>query len=125
MALLDHLIEGTPGPITEESLSRAILWGRLLYQHAERAYAAVTAGAMDAAKILSERISAGGLNDRFTVRDVYRKNWAMLSNMKDAGEALEILVDLGWLRTYFDKQPGADGRPTTRYLINPCLKLAA
>lgn len=125
LALLDHLIEGTPGPITEESLSRAILWGRLLFQHAKRAYAAVTAPAMDAAKTLADRIGAGALKDCFTARDVYRKNWAMLSTMKDASEALEVLVDLGWLRTYIDKQPGVDGRPTTRYLINPCLMRAA
>jgi putative DNA primase/helicase len=125
LALLDHLIEGAGGPITEASLARAIRWGKFLFQHAKRAYAAVTASSKDAAKSLADKLLQGALTDGFTVRDVYRKNWSALSAPKDAEEALEILIDSGWLRAYTDKAPGSDGRPTIRYLINPGLEKAA
>lgn len=125
LALLDHLIEGAGGPITEASLARAIRWGKFLFQHAKRAYAAVTASSKDAAKSLADKLLQGALTDGFTVRDVYRKNWSALTAPKDAVEALEILIDSGWLRAYTDKAPGSDGRPTIRYLINPGLEKAA
>jgi hypothetical protein len=125
LALLDHLIEGTGGPITEASLARAILWGKFLFQHAKRAYAAVTASSKDAAKSLADKLLQGALTDGFTVRDVYRKNWSMLTDPKEAAEALEILIDSGWLRAQNDKVYGADGRSTVRYFINPSLVRAA
>jgi hypothetical protein len=125
LALLDHLIEGTGGPITEASLARAILWGKFLFQHAKRAYAAVTSSSKDAAKSLADKLLQGALVDGFTVRDVYRKNWSMLTDPKEAAEALEILIDSGWLRAQNNKEYGADGRPTVRYLINPSLEQAA
>ena len=125
LALLDHLIEGTGGPITEGSLARAILWGKFLFQHAKRAYAAVTASSKDAAKTLADKLLQGALTDGFTARDVYRKSWSMLTDPKEAAEALEILIDSGWLRAQNDKAYSADGRPTVRYLINPSLKQAA
>jgi hypothetical protein len=49
----------------------------------------------------------------------------MLTTAKEATEAAETLVDLGWLQSYTDKVPGMDGRPTVRYIINPRLKKAA
>jgi len=125
LALLDHLITGRQGSITAESLARAIHWQRLLLAHARRAYAAVTSATMDSAKSLSDHVRRGALKDGFTVREVYRHNWSMLSNAKEATEAVEVLVDLGWLRAVRDeKTNNTDGRPTVRYYINPRLKAA-
>lgn len=125
LALLDHLILGQSGSITAESLARAILWQRLLLEHANRAYAAVTSATMDSAKSLSEKISQGALKDGFTVRDVYRHNWSMLSTAKEAAEAVDILADMNWLRAARDEKTNStDGRPTVRYYINPRLKAA-
>lgn len=126
LALLDHLVVGRQGNIAAESLARAILWQRLLLEHAKRAYAAVTSATMDSAKSLSEKISQGALKDGFTVRDVYRHNWSMLSTSKEAAEAVDILADMNWLRAARDeKVNNTDGRPTVRYFINPRLKVAA
>ena len=81
---------------------------------------------MDSAKALSRHIRRGDLKDGFTVRDVYRKNWSLLSAVKEATEAAELLVDLGWLRPFQDQRGnGTDGRPTVRYYINPRLQAAA
>lgn len=126
LALLDHLIIGGQGDIGIMSLKRAIGWQLVLLAHAKRVYAAVTSATMDSAKALSLHLRRGALRDGFTVREVYRHNWSMLSSVKEAAEAVEVLVDLGWLRGQQDKrQNNADGRPTMRYFINPRLKVAA
>lgn len=125
LALLDHLIVGKSGDINLESLSRAIAWQKFLTSHAKRAYASVTSGSMDAAKSLVTHIKNGDLEDRFTVRNVYRKNWSLLSTAKDAAEAIEILEEFGWLQSVCDSHTsGNEGRPTIRYLINPLIKSA-
>lgn len=126
MALLDHLILGRHGDIQIDSLKRAIGWQRFLLEHAKRAYAAVTLAVMDSAKALSDRLLRGVLKDGFTVRDVYRHNWSMLTTPKEAAEAVTVLADLGWLRAIPDtKLTNADGRPTVRFYINPRVKAAA
>ena len=120
LALLDHLILDAPGAIGIDSLKRAIAWQKFLLSHANRAYAAVTAGSTDAAKSLAQHIKKGDLPDGFTVRNVYRKNWSHLATPKEATEATEMLQDLGWLRAVRDDKDSAnDGRPTVRYMINP------
>ena len=126
LALLNHLLVGKQGDITEKSVGRAILWQRFLLEHARRAYAAVTSATMDSAKTLSRHIQRGALPDGFTVREVYSHNWSLLSNVKEAAEAVEVLTDLGWLRAVQDVRVNAtDGRPTVRYYINPRLQAAA
>ena len=125
LALLDHLIEGHAGGITEPSLVRAIAWGKYLFSHAKRAYAAVTAATMDSATALAARITQGALKNGFTVREIYRHNWSMLATQREATDAAEVLVDLGWLKPYTEKTPGTDGRPSVRYLINPRIQRAA
>jgi hypothetical protein len=126
LALLDHLIVGQAGDIGIRALTRAIAWQKFLLAHAKRAYAAVTSATMDSAKALSKHIQRGALKDGFTVREVYRHNWSLLSNVKEATEAVEVLVDLGWLRAVQDKRVNfTDGRPTVRYFINPRLQAAA
>ena len=120
LALLDHLILGDSGEIGIDSLKRAIAWQKFLQSHAGRAYASVTAGSKDAARTLAVHIKKGDLQDGFTVRNVYRKNWSLLASIKEAAEATDVLQDLGWLRAVRDDKVSAnDGRPTVRYMINP------
>jgi hypothetical protein len=126
IALLDHLISGRQGDITVKSVGRAIVWQKFLLEHAKRAYAAVTSATMDSAQALSIRIQCGALKDGFTVREVYRHNWSLLCSVKEATEAAEVLVDMGWLRAVQDSRlSSSDGRATVRYFVNPLLKLAA
>ena len=120
LALLDHLILGLPGSIGIDSLVRAIAWQRFLLSHAKRSYAAVTASSIESAKTLAQHLRKGDLEDGFTVRTVYRKNWSLLTTPRDVTEATEILQDLGWLRPVRDGGVSSnDGRPTVRYQINP------
>ncbi len=125
LALLDHLILGASGPIGLPSMKRAVRWHVHLEKHAQRVYASVTSAAADSAKALCQRIRRGALKDGFTVRDVYRHGWSMLTTRPEATDAVEMLVvDLGWLRAVADKAIDGEGRPTVRYLINPKINAA-
>jgi hypothetical protein len=125
LALLDHLINLREGNIQFDSLKRAIDWQRYLMAHAKRAYGSLSTRSTDSAKALYGKLANGLLKDGFSARDVYRNGWSMLSTVKEAADAAEILVDLGWLQSYKDKTAGMEGRPTVRYIINPLLKKAA
>lgn len=125
LALLDHLINGRDGFVRIDSIARAIQWHLYLGAHAKRAYSVVTSASTDSAKALYDKLKKGVIKDEFTARDVYRNSWSLLTSVKEVTEAAELLVDHGWLRAYIDKIPGAEGRPTVRYIINPLLKKAA
>lgn len=126
IALLDHLIRGETGNVGIQSVKLALRWHLFLFAHAERCYAVVTSSVLDSAKLLAQHVKNGDLSDGFTIRDVYRKGWSQLAGVKEASEAIEVLVDSGWLRGVRDEKVGAaEGKPTVRYLINPALKEAA
>jgi hypothetical protein len=126
IALLHHLIEGHNTSIGVRSLNCALKWHGFLFSHAERCYAGISATSHTGARLLLSRIKNSELQDGFTVRDVYRKGWTLLSSPKEATEATDQLCDLGWLRSVKDerKSPG-EGKPAIRYFVHPSLKKAA
>ncbi len=126
LALLHHLIEGRNGNIGVVSLNCALKWHGFLFSHAERCYAGISSTSQEGARLLLNRIKNSELQDGFTVRDVYRKGWSLLSSPKEATEATDQLCDLGWLRGVKDerKSPG-EGKPAIRYFMHPSLKEAA
>lgn len=125
LALIDHLMHDRVGAIQRDSLIRAIGWHKYLWAHAKRVYASINLTSVDSAIALYKKISSGSIKDGFTLRDVYRNGWSLLSSPKDVAEAVEVLLDHGWLQSYTDKIPGMDGRPTIRFIINPLLRKAA
>ena len=126
IALLHHLIEGQNGNVGVRSLNCALKWHGFLFAHAERCYAGISATSHAGARLLLSRIKNSELHDGFTVRDVYRKGWTLLSIPKEATEATDQLCDLGWLRGVKDdrRSPG-EGKPAIRYFVHPSLKKAA
>ena len=126
LALLDHLICEASGPIQSESLGRAIKWCKFLLAHAKRAYSSVISTTTDSTQALLRQLRRGVLADGFTQRDVYRKQWSMLGSKREAADAIEMLVDYGWLRVAQDtREISAEGRPTVRYYMHPSLKASA
>jgi hypothetical protein len=120
LALLDHLISGNAGAVGVDSLKRALSWHNFLFSHAERAYSTVVCSGLEGARCLLNHIKKGDLSDGFTIRDIYRKGWTSLSTSKEASDAVEHLLDLGWLRSLRDEQKSPfDGRSTSRFFINP------
>lgn len=128
LALLFHLIDRSsamqqgeaPGQVSEAAAQRAVGWCKYLEAHARRIFALGQTLQSQAAGELAHRIKTGALDsvDSFTARDIYRKKWHLLDDAEIVGDALNELVDAGWLLRDF--QAGAwQQRSYTRYRVNP------
>ncbi len=122
LALTFHLVDcvdtGTGGPVSFDAAVRAAAWCDYLEAHAHRIYQTVTAGRRFIAGLLAAKLRAGKVGSPFRARDVYRNEWAGLTDPETVTPALELLEDLHWLRRE-DVRPPAGGRPTVRYHVNP------
>ncbi len=116
IALVLHLAEGGVGQIGKRCAVRAKAWTMLLERHARRMYHTATNRVLQSAGSLANKIKAAKLKDGFTRSDVMLKQWASLRTADEVRSALDVLVDLNWLKSVEDKSTG--GRPTQRYLIN-------
>jgi putative DNA primase/helicase len=116
LALILHLAAGGIGPVSERATLQALAWVEYLETHAQRAYASVSSPEVVAAKAIIQRIRKGDLKTQFSSRDVWRPNWANLSDRQLVADALELLADLDWLRSH--RQETA-GRTATIYEVNP------
>ena len=115
LALILHLLDGHVGTIGDDAVAKVIGWSTYLESHARRLYAGVTRGPAVAARLLAGKIAAGDVPDDFTARDVYRNNWTGLDKVS-TGDAIDLLLSLGWLA---DREERTAGRPGTRYTVNP------
>jgi putative DNA primase/helicase len=118
LALLLHLADGAHGPVGVGPTRKAIGWAAYLESHARRIYAIVINSAAVAGKALAKRITKGELKDGFTLRDLYRKHWAGLSEKQAVEQAVDLLLDLGWLKEEVEE---TGGKPKMHYRINPAL----
>lgn len=116
IALLCHLAEERVGPVTVDSLGRAIAWGEYLESHARRIYSSAVVPDTVEAIALAKKIISGDMPDQFALRDIYRKGWIGLSTRDAASRAVEILTDLDWLSEVAEQ---TTGRTRTRYIVNP------
>lgn len=128
LALVFHLVDvvdtGETGPVSLRAAKLAAAWCEYLESHAKRLYGLVKDLAPRAAVALSERLKRGDLQDNFTVRQVYRKGWDLLSDTEVAEDACSILAEAGWLKDVTERS--ATGRsPSTTYIINPAVKKGA
>ncbi|WP_051296523.1 YfjI family protein [Anaeroarcus burkinensis] len=122
LALVFHLIEvaggAAPGPVSESATVLACTWAEVLESHARRVYGLSSDKKQAAAAALAKKIKAGKLENKFTVRSVYRKEWALLDEAGVRAACQELEVE-GWLRRVpFDGL----GRPKEEYEVNPKIK---
>lgn len=117
LALIFHIIDGASGSVTHASLVRALAWCEYLEDHARRVYAHALHGEVANAIEISRHLIAGDLESPFTARQIYLKGWKGL-DPKTTPPALEVLEDLGWLKSVHITTAG---RPRRDYLINPRL----
>jgi putative DNA primase/helicase len=120
LALIFHLIEISsekpPGQISKESAEQAVGWCNYLEAHSRRIYDMSVNSSYLAARKLAQKIQARELSEQFDVRDVYRKEWALLTKREEAQLACEILIDHAWLK---ETTISEGGRPKAGYSINP------
>jgi uncharacterized protein DUF3987 len=116
LALLCHLTDGATGPISHHAVTCALAWAKVLESHARRIYSSLGQVHVDAAQSLRRHLNRGDLPAPFTLRDVYRNEWARLTNREAAQAAVDVLEARGWLRS---EQIDTGGRPTVLYYAHP------
>ncbi|MBI3918168.1 MAG: DUF3987 domain-containing protein [Betaproteobacteria bacterium] len=116
LALILHLANGATGPVSKRATLQALAWAEYLETHARRAYASVTSPEVTAAKAIVYRLRRGDLNRTFSSRDVWRPNWANLSDRETVLDALRLLVDFDWIMV---TRTETAGRTATVYEANP------
>jgi putative DNA primase/helicase len=125
LALIFHVVDamdrGTGGPVSIEALERALAWGTYLEAHARRVYETVTAGAMQAARLLAGRLRAKALPSPFAAVKIKRKHWTGLSTADEIAGAIDLLEELHWLRRESMPSTARGGRPTTQFHVNPAV----
>ena len=123
IAEIFHVVDGTVGSVTVQSALRAAAWCEYLIGHARRIYAMVNAAKVTTARMVSVRLAEGKLEDGFTSRDLYKKQWSGIPDNLQAERALDILEEYGHVQSVESGNP--TGRPTTRYYINPQIRKVA
>jgi hypothetical protein len=102
LALVFHLIQVADGKdtgnVSLRAAEQAAGWCEYLESHARRIYGMAANSAQAAAADLAKKIQKGELEDGFTARDVYRKQWSLLTEKESVYMALDDLVGAGWLR---------------------------
>jgi len=116
LALIAHLADGYHGDIGAICMVRALCWYEYLRSHAERAYASVTMGDVVAAHALLAKIREQVATAPFCARDIYRNQWAHLSDKELVFGALDILVDHHVLAMFMVP---TEERQKGLYYINP------
>ena len=123
LSLIFHLIDvankTASGPVTAQATKLAAAWCDYLEEHARRIYGLVQSTPMQAAASLARRVARGEVKENtFTARDIYRNQWAQLTDKDVVQAACDILVDKNWLRE--DETPAAyQQRGKIEYTINP------
>lgn len=126
LALLFHMIGVVDGAspsnaISLEAAQRSVEWCSLLEGHARRIYALVLSSKVSLARHILQHIQRGDLKSEFAPRDVYRNQWAGLVKPADVAEALRILEDFGWLRSFNTSSGERGGRKGVRYVVHPAV----
>lgn len=126
LALIFHVIEMADGKraqhISLDSVLLAINWCGYLERHARRIYGIVNSNVHHAVIKLANKIKEGEVQSPFTLRDIYRKEWSMLTDKKIVQKACDELVSSGWIR--IELQAYQLGRPKSPvYVINPKLRV--
>ena len=123
MPSLALLLQIAEDPDTQEiplhRARRAELWCEYLESHIRRAYSCVMGGQKHPTQVLADRIRAGALGTRFTVRQVYGHDWSGLTTPDAVRASLMELQEAGWVREVQSTPGPQGGRPSEAFEVNP------
>jgi putative DNA primase/helicase len=107
--------------VSLEHTRQAAEWCDYLESHARRVYSCITTPQLHAAYELAKKIREKkvGANGFFLCREVYLKGWSSLDSPDAVKQAINVLVDSGWVREASPEPSPTGGRPPNRYQINP------
>lgn len=112
LALALHVVDGGTGPVGLPATLRALELADYFESHARRLHSSGRQTTVRAARTIIDKARAGTLAETFTARDVYRHQWAGLSDKMAVADALDLLTAHGWV-TETTVETG--GRPTAIY----------
>ena len=112
LAMALHVIDGGTGPVTLPATLRALALAEYFESHARRLHSSGRRVTVRAARAIIDKARAAALPDTFTARDVYRNQWAGLSDRAAVADALDLLAAHGWLS---EATIETGGRPTATY----------
>jgi hypothetical protein len=92
-----------------------------LESHARRVYSCIASPELRGARELGRHLRQGDMGRRFTVRQVYQRDWSGLTTPSRVRSALELLQDAGWVGP-ITAEDGM-GRPSEAYEVNPGLEV--
>ena len=122
LALIIHIVDiaagKTTGAVSLQAVEKAAAWCDFLELHAKRIYGIVLNSATQSALALSKKLKKKELNDGFTIRDVYRKNWSFLTTKEEVEAACEELIEANWLKEKVTT-PAYSQKGKVEYFINP------
>ncbi|OGT35287.1 MAG: hypothetical protein A3F11_10130 [Gammaproteobacteria bacterium RIFCSPHIGHO2_12_FULL_37_14] len=126
LALIFYLIDLADGKkadaISIDHTVTAIAWCGYLESHAERIYGMATDMTHQAAAVLARKIEQGKLKSGFSVREVCKKDWSLLSSNELVRSACDELIETGWLRQ--EVKQASVGRPKqAAFVVNPKIKI--
>jgi len=93
---------------------RALALSDYFESHARRLHASGQRAAVQAARLIVDKLHAGALTEPFAARDVYRPQWAGLTERESVVDALDLLTRHGWLA---EAMVDTGGRPTVVYSL--------
>lgn len=113
LALVLHLADDNTGAVAADTLACALNWCEYLEGHARRIYSPATDNGLTGAHLILKRRAE--LGERFTARDIYRRQWGGLPDAEAVEAALDALVEHRHL-DIVPVEPGASGgRPSVTY----------
>ncbi|WP_028668163.1 YfjI family protein [Runella zeae] len=107
--------------VSLKALQKAIKYASYLESHAYRIYAEIGNSGQQAVYQLSKKIAEGILPTTFTVREIQRKGWYLLTDNATINDAVKTLVALDWL-TEIKSEPTGGRPPAPQYIVNPRTK---
>lgn len=124
LALIFHLVsvaDGAeePGPVSHPAARMAVAWCEYLESHATRIYGGTATPGMESAKEIIKHIRRGEIEDKHTVRSIYRaREWTKLASPEEVKAGLSVLEDYDWL-TVEKIVSSKGGRPSEIVRLNP------
>lgn len=114
LALTLHVVDGGVGPVGKSAMLGALALGEYFESHTRRLHASGHRAVVRAARAVIGKVRSGALPTQFNAREAYRPQWAGLTDGEVVQDALDMLVDHGWLVAF---EVRTLGRPTMVYAL--------
>lgn len=116
LALICELADNpNAAAVSLQAWNKAMAWGDYLESHLRKIYAPSIRADITAAEKILERLDE--LGSEFSTRDLYKRDWAGLTELDTLRAALDLLARHGWIQAI--EETPRPGRPSELWQVNP------